>query len=339
MYVIEFLFVGITLTIILNGTVIVYLIKKKSKINQLDFLLLSLAVSDVLQAVIGYSLEIYGQTHTSTNTWIGCEAAGFSVHFFALVSICHLVGISLDRLVIVKYPVSGRAVISDRKVSLFIIIPCWVYGFVFALPPIVGWGSYKRLKPSDLFCQLDYLEKANNTEAYLWFILFFCYALPMGIIVTCSTLIIMEIRKARKELSTFRIQDIHLKRRRSSEQRLTVTCIIIIVMYMLSWTPYAACVLVLSNDGIASRELVMYSALFAKASTIYNPIIYSLCMYSFRYMWVKFITTPIRRICLNVMISSIRYHLDFNVLLPILRCHNRQEISTDADVQVHVTAL
>ena len=47
-----------------------------------------------------------------------------------------------------------------------------------------------------------------------------------------------------------------------------------ITTFLLAWTPYALCVFVLSANGYVHSNLYCAAAIFAKMSSLYNPIIY-----------------------------------------------------------------
>lgn len=288
MYILVLYLIGIILCMLLNLLVIVVSLSKKSKINHLDLCIISLAVSDFLQAGMGYSLEIHGFINVEVVNTISCGVAGFPVTFFALVSITHLVGISLERFVIMKFPIQARMWSKQSKVSLYIIIPSWLYGLGCALPPLLGWSSYRRLKKGDYLCQVDLNSGKAEAYSYLWFLISTCFIVPMIIISISSALILVEAKNITKEVSALGLRGRHAARRRLDERKHAYMVVVIIVTYVISWSPYATCVFVFSSKGTVSDNLLNFSAIFAKISAIYNPIIYSLFVTPFRKQCLQF---------------------------------------------------
>ena len=70
--------------------------------------------------------------------------------------------------------------------------------------------------------------------------------------------------------------------RRKMERQQTITSLIMIVTFILAWSPYAACVLILTIRGELPDKMLQISSIFAKTSTLYNPIIYSVFVDEFR---------------------------------------------------------
>ena len=282
MEILVFYVLGIIISVILNLLVIVVLLSKKSKVNLLDLSIVSLSISDLLQSGIGYSLEIYGFIKEEWVDDSTCKGGGFAITFLALVSICHLVGISIERFAILRFPLKVRAWCANPKVALYIIIPCWSYAFVCSLPPLLGWSSYRRLKEGYFVCSVDLNSSDVRTESYLWFLLGTCFILPMLLLVGCSLLILREANKITKEAIGLGITEQHAVRRRLDERKHALMVIAIISAYTISWSPYAICVCVLTAKGTVGDELLLFSAIFAKISTVYNPLIYSLFIKTFR---------------------------------------------------------
>merc|ERR1712142_1097548 len=70
--------------------------------------------------------------------------------------------------------------------------------------------------------------------------------------------------------------------RKKMERQQTVTSLVIIGAFLFAWSPYACCVLVLTTNGNLPANLLTIATVFAKTSTLYNPIIYSFFVKDFR---------------------------------------------------------
>ena len=113
--------VAVALCILLNVIVVVVLLKKAGRINYFDLVLVSLAISDALQAAVGDSIEIHH--FYSGNELVGtpCVVSSFSTTFLGLVSIAHLVGIAIIKHCILKVNSISLLMFTCQRVSLCIL--------------------------------------------------------------------------------------------------------------------------------------------------------------------------------------------------------------------------
>ena len=198
-----FFIIGIVLSVFLNLSVILFFCCQKNKLNVLELSLVSLALSDLLQAGIGFSMEILSFFKKNENNEKSCIIGGFLVGSLSLVSMLSLVTISLERYVVLKYPFQTRDLFQNQKIAIIVIIFTWILAILYSLPPLVGWSSYRRLRDDDFVCQLDMVTGEKNSTSYLWFLLVSCYIAPMIVISVCSVSIIQEITKIKGKQSTF----------------------------------------------------------------------------------------------------------------------------------------
>ena len=72
------------------------------------------------------------------------------------------------------------------------------------------------------------------------------------------------------------------KVRKRRERKQSVLSLILIGSFMVTWCPYASCVLVLTANGHVDPSLLTFASFFAKMSVFANPIIHSIFMKDFR---------------------------------------------------------
>ena len=276
------LIIGLTMCVFLNLLVIVVLLKKGWKINYMGVFMISLAISDILQAGIGYAVEVHSYFTIQSIGKLSCIVSGFSVTFFGLVSIAHLAGIAIERHLILRYPMRMRAWLNVRCICLYVIIPSWLYGFLWAFFPLIGWNRYTKQSGMSHSCGLDMTNTSINYTSYTYNLLFWCFAVPVGIISYCSYSIYRSLRLQRVQSDAVDLGDGVGETRRKMERQQTMMSFVMIGTFILAWSPYAGCVLVLTIRSSVPDLLLKVSALFAKTSTLYNPIIYSIFVEEFR---------------------------------------------------------
>lgn len=76
------------------------------------------------------------------------------------------------------------------------------------------------------------------------------------------------------------------------EKQHTFMVIVMVAAYLIAWTPYAICVLWLTISTNLPVTLTRSSALFAKSSALYNPVIYAFMLKEFRTCFKRLIGLP-----------------------------------------------
>lgn len=147
----------ILLTIIGNVFVIAAIILEKNLHNVANYLILSLAVADLMVATLVMPLSV---VYEVSQTWfLGSEICDMWISFDVLcctASILHLVAISVDRY----WAVTNIDYIRNRtaKRILLMIATAWTVGMFISIPPLFGWkdkGNSPALTGQCMISQLD----------------------------------------------------------------------------------------------------------------------------------------------------------------------------------------
>nr|BAF95844.1 opsin [Podocoryna carnea] len=268
-----FLTIIVALSASLNTAIIIALIRTWNKLSSYDVTLLFLTTVELLQAVIGYPIEL------TTNLREGgplCIIAGYSTTTLALTSISILVALSFMRLLSVTQPLKAVEWIKTRRYSIYLILPSCIYGFMWGIFPLIGWSEYAPELGSNKRCTIDLHSEDNATRSYLYSLLLFCYVLPL----TTMTINFYKIRKKIIEQSVKlsqnreRIRTNRIKR----ERRLAIATFVMTVVFLVAWTPYAVAIFIIGFQKRVDEAwfFMDYSSLLAKSSTFFNPLIYVL---------------------------------------------------------------
>lgn len=276
--------IGIFLTVLLNLLTIIVLSKKCKKLTHFDLIMISLSINDIMQALVGYSLELYSTVNYSHfHTSLCCKVAGFTITFLGLVSISHLVGISIQRTIIMSNPFKARKWRTQPFMSIYIIIPSWLYALLWAGMPLFGWSSYDRQQGDATRCSIKFNGVEKNETTYAFCLLVFCFLIPVVVLTLSSVLTVIEMRKMTDTAICLGLTKRNVGSRRTYEIRQTIMLFVIITVFLVSWSPYAACAFIQTLQGTIGSTMLNFSSMFAKASTLYNPIIYFTFQKDFRY--------------------------------------------------------
>ena len=282
MALIEMAIIGVITSLLLNVLVVTVLLRKGSHIRCFDLTIISLATSDILQSAIGYTVHIHSLQTDLMMKPMHCKVVGFTVTFLGLVSISHLVGLSIKRCLMLKYPLKGHIWSQQWTLSLYVIVPAWLYGFIWALLPLVGWSSYKTVEGLSHTCSIDFMSKSQNSVSYAYTLLVCGFMLPVITICCISYFIYSNLKLTYASIRSMRVTDNICRRRKQRDRRYTIMSLVLLGAFLGAWTPYASCVFVLNFHGKVNNSLLIFSSLFAKMSVLANPIILSIFMKDFR---------------------------------------------------------
>ncbi|XP_053713735.1 opsin-5-like [Synchiropus splendidus] len=256
-----------------NSIVLFVLIRQRATLQPTDYLTFNLAVSDASISVFGYSrgiIEIFNVFQDSgylISIWT-CQVDGFFTLLFGLSSINTLTVISVTRYIKGCHPSKARFI--DRTCISICLLFIWTSSGFWSGAPLLGWGSYTDRGYGT--CEIDW-AKANYSvsyKSYIVSIFIFCFFLPVLVMLFCYTAIIKTVKKGNAMSSEGDLTD----RQRKMERDVTIVSIVICTAFILAWSPYAV-VSMWSACGYHVPNLTsIFTRLFAKSASFYNPLIY-----------------------------------------------------------------
>ncbi|CAL9692085.1 unnamed protein product [Knipowitschia caucasica] len=254
--------------------------KRSAKMKPPELLSVNLAVTDLGAAVTMYPLAM---ASAWSHHWLGGHAtcvyyalAGF---FFGVASIMNLVILAIVRFIVSHNMQSPKETISWRTVKL-LCVWIWIYALLWALLPILGWGRYGP-EPFGLSCSLAWGAMREEGFSFVISMFVFNLLLPSIIIVCCyfGISIKLYITYKKSGISCNRMPNVIRLHR-----RLLIIAILISVGFIGCWTPYGMVSLWSIFRGIDNMppEVSLLPCMFAKSSTVYNPLIYYIFSRSFK---------------------------------------------------------
>uniref|UniRef100_A0A672ZY61 Opsin-5-like n=1 Tax=Sphaeramia orbicularis TaxID=375764 RepID=A0A672ZY61_9TELE len=257
-----------------NSIVLFVLYRQRASLQPTDYLTLNLAVSDASISVFGYSrgiIEIFNVFQDSeyliSSIWT-CEVDGFFTLLFGLSSINTLTVISITRYVKGCHPNRARYI---TQISILIsLLLIWINAGFWSGAPLFGWGSYKDRGYGT--CEIDWSKASYSPvyRAYIICIFVFCFFVPVLIMLFCYVSIINTVKRGNALSTDGDLTD----RQRKIERDVTIVSIVICTAFILAWSPYAV-VSMWSACGFHVPNLTsIFTRLFAKSASFYNPLIY-----------------------------------------------------------------
>ncbi|XP_061084752.1 melanopsin-A [Conger conger] len=262
--------------------------------------IINLAITDFLMCVTQAPIFFTTSMH---KRWIfgekGCELYAFCGALFGICSMITLMVIAIDRYFVITRPLASIGVLS-RKKALLILLVAWLYSLGWSLPPFFGWSAYV---PEGLLtsCTWDYVTFTPSVRAYTMLLFTFVFFIPLSVIMYCYFFIFRAIRQTNKavcKISGNGSRDSKRLNRLKNDWKMAKIALIVILLYVLSWSPYSAVALT-SFAGYAdflTPYMNSVPAVIAKASAIHNPIIYAITHPKYRLAIAKYIP------CLRVLL-------------------------------------
>ncbi|XP_030647323.1 opsin 4xb [Chanos chanos] len=287
-YVVAFFILVIGALGVTGNALVMFAFYSNKKLRNLpNYFIVNLAVSDFLMAITQspvffinclYKEWMFGE--------LGCKMYAFCGALFGIASMISLLAISIDRYLVITRPLQTIQSSSKRRTSLAIIL-VWLYSLAWSLAPLIGWSSYI---PEGLMtsCTWDYVTYSMANRSYTLMLCCFVFFIPLAIIFYCYLLMFFAIRTASRDVeklgSQVKKSSVVQQQSMKTEWKLAKIAFVVIVVYVLSWAPYA-CVTLTAWAGYADI-LTPYSktvpAVIAKASAVYNPLIYAIIHTKYR---------------------------------------------------------
>ncbi|XP_006785899.1 parapinopsin a [Neolamprologus brichardi] len=259
--------------IVLNVVVIVVTVKHRQLRQPLSYALVNLAVCDLGCAVFG------GLPTTVTSAMgyfnlgrVGCVLEAFAVSFFGIASLCTVAVISVERYVVVCYPMG--AVLFQTRHAVAGVVLSWVWSFVWSTPPLFGWGTFE-LEGVRTSCAPKWHSRDVGDMSYMIIFFFLCFALPFSVVMVSYSRLLWTLRQVTK---------LQVPETSHVEVQVARMIVVMVLAFLVTWLPYAALALAVMMDSSLYVDPVIATipVYFAKSSTVYNPIIYIFMNRQFR---------------------------------------------------------
>uniref|UniRef100_A0A8C0EGA5 G-protein coupled receptors family 1 profile domain-containing protein n=1 Tax=Bubo bubo TaxID=30461 RepID=A0A8C0EGA5_BUBBB len=244
-----------------------------------NYFIMNLAVSDFLMSASQAPMCFVNSLHKE---WIlgdiGCELYAFCGALFGITSMMTLLAISVDRYLVITKPLRSIQWTSKKR-TMQIIAIVWLYSLGWSVAPLFGWSSYV---PEGLMisCTWDYVTYSPANRSYTMILCCCVFFIPLIIIFHCYLFMFLAIRRTGRDVQKLGScsRKSYLSQSMKNEWKLAKIAFVVIIVFVLSWSPYA-CVTLIAWAG-RGNTLTPYSksvpAVIAKASAIYNPIIYAI---------------------------------------------------------------
>ncbi|XP_070577984.1 visual pigment-like receptor peropsin [Ptychodera flava] len=277
-----------------NLLVIMAWVKNKSLRTPVNMFLINLCIGDFTVSVFGTPFAfaanvagkwLYGEVGCSWYAFIN-TAAGTS-------AIITLTAISLERYYVVVHPLQAHKIQTVRFSTLGVIL-IWLVTLCIALPPVFGWGHYGPEGPGTC-CSVNWESEEIVDVTYIIFIFTTVLLIPLTVIIYCYVSICYAVYKSHRMFTS------HSNNRVRLEMKIVAMTVLLVACFLICWSPYAILSLYVAfgNADKITPTVAFVPSIFAKTSTMYNPVIYFAMNKQFREALCKMICY--RRVTIDIM--------------------------------------
>uniref|UniRef100_A0A8C3A4I6 Opsin 1 (cone pigments), medium-wave-sensitive, 1 n=1 Tax=Cyclopterus lumpus TaxID=8103 RepID=A0A8C3A4I6_CYCLU len=211
--------------------------------HPLNFILVNLAVAGLIMVSFGFTVTFY----TSLMDYFSSGHIGFAIEGFmatSQVALWSLVVLAIERYIVVCKPMGSCAF-------------TWITAASCAVPPLVYIPEGIQVS-----CRPDYYTTApgDNNKSYVLYMFICHFCVPVfTIFFTYGNLVCTVKAAAAQQQDSVSTQ--------KAEKEVTRMCILMVVGFLVAWTPYGAAF---------SATAMAVPAFFSKSSALFKPIIYVL---------------------------------------------------------------
>ncbi|KAM8826575.1 opsin 8, group member b [Synchiropus picturatus] len=268
------------LSIVGNLMVLLMAYKRWSKIKPAELLSVNLAVTDLGAAVTMYPLAV---ASAWSHHWLGgnatCIYYGLVGFFFGVASIMNLTILAVVRFIVALNLHSPSEKISWKKVKMLCLVT-WLYALLWALFPVLGWGRYGP-EPFGLSCSLAWGEMKDEGFSFVISMFSLNLVTPSVIIISCYFGMTIKLYFAYRKSNTDNHRLPNIIR---INRRMLIISVLISLGFLGCWGPYGLVSLwsIFHDSTMIPPEVSLLPCMFAKSSTVYNPLIYYFFSQSFQ---------------------------------------------------------
>uniref|UniRef100_A0A3B4BVJ3 G-protein coupled receptors family 1 profile domain-containing protein n=1 Tax=Pygocentrus nattereri TaxID=42514 RepID=A0A3B4BVJ3_PYGNA len=253
------LVIGIT-GMVGNFLVMYAFCKSRSLRTPSNMFIINLAITDFLMCITQTPIFFITSMH---KRWIfgekGCELYAFCGALFGMCSMITLMVIAVDRYFVITRPLASIGKMSHKR-ALIILVIAWLYTMCWSLPPFFGWSAYV---PEGLLtsCTWDYMTFTPSVRAYTMLLFVFVFFIPLFVIMYCYFCIFRAIRNTTSAVGKISAEggttkdSIKKFHRMKSEWKMAKVALIVILLYVISWSPYS-CVALTAFAGSALAKYI-----------------------------------------------------------------------------------
>uniref|UniRef100_A0A8C1UCN1 Visual pigment-like receptor peropsin n=1 Tax=Cyprinus carpio TaxID=7962 RepID=A0A8C1UCN1_CYPCA len=260
-----------------NIVVLLMFVKFRELRTATNAIIINLAFTDIGVAGIGYPMSAASDLHGSWKFgYTGCQIYAALNIFFGMASIGLLTVVAIDRYLTISRPDIGQK-LTTVSYSL-LIAAAWLNAVFWASMPIAGWAGYAP-DPTGATCTINWRNNDTSFVSYTMTVITVNFIIPLAVMFYCYYNVSVTVKRYKASNC---LESINMDW--SDQMDVTKMSVLMIVMFLVAWSPYSIVCLWASfgDPKKIPAPMAIIAPLFAKSSTFYNPCIYVIANKKFR---------------------------------------------------------
>ena len=286
----------IFLAVLGNGTVLLVFLWKKANRSIISIFIVSLAVSDILIAVLCMPFNL----GTALSTFwkfgsFGCKMVPTVQNLCVVTTSLTLCGIALDRYYAILYPLKSKFIHTEAR-ALRILLLIWLVSLLSSIPHALTFNlrtmtiAIRQGNGTNFTTGIILQEKMCMWELQVWRTILIWL---MFLLIFAFPVVLMTVAYARiaQQLWGRKMIGVQYGRvmtdcRERSKRRPVVMMVLVVILYTICWGPLLIFNVISQHHRLPPTEAIMntrfYLQWLAMSNSALNPIVYSFLHDNFR---------------------------------------------------------
>ncbi|KAF1620741.1 Pinopsin, partial [Eudyptes chrysolophus] len=251
--------IAVVSALVVNGLVIMVSIRYKKLQSPLNYILVNLAVADLLVTLCGSPVSFSNINGFFMFGKPMRELEAFMVSLTGIVGLWSLAILAFGQYIVVCRPLGDFRFQHRHAVSG--CASTWSWSLLRTTPPLLGWSSYvpEGLRTS---CGPNWYTGGSN-NSYILALFVTCFMMPLSLTLFSYTNLLRTLRAAAAQQQGTDMT-------RQAEQGVTRMVIAMVVAFLICWLPYTTFALVVAaNKDIAIQPaLASLPSYFSKTAKL-----------------------------------------------------------------------
>lgn len=275
-----------------NILVIVVIFGNEGLKTNFNYLIVNMAISDLLIPVFSIPIKIAEEASGSPNRWfvggtlgnVLCKLCYLLVDISPAVSVFTLLVISINRLIAIVFPV--RAQMFSKKKGYLLIMVTWVIAAALFSPNLY---VFKLIEQNHLNICIPMWPRDEDRSIFISTTVMILFLIPMIIITLVYSFLMYKVSRSSKTINNM-LNNRQVQSRRRRNRQIFYISVAIVAAFIILWGPFFSFVAVVNfiwNWNIPLEpnkiEVVTFAVVFlGYLNPAVNPCIYFLFLKNYR---------------------------------------------------------